>query len=60
MREARENAGMSQRELSQKLGKKSTYVFKLESGEIRRIDVVELSEYLKLLGSSLPDFLADI
>lgn len=57
MRELREKTGISQRDLSKMLGRNYTYVFNLESGEIRRIDVVELSEYLKAIGTSLPEFL---
>lgn len=55
----REQAGMSQRELSKKLGRTKTYVNKLESGEIRRIDVIELRDYLKVLGVELSDFLSE-
>lgn len=57
MREVREKAGLSQRELSKKLGQQSTYVYKLEAGIIRRIDIVELSEYLEAMDMTLIDFL---
>ena len=45
---AREDAGLSQRALSEKLKKAPTYVSKYERGE-RRLDVIELLEITKAL-----------
>lgn len=43
LREAREEKGISQRELSRLLGQQFTYIVKIERGT-RRTDVVELVE----------------
>ena len=45
---AREDAGLSQRALSEKLKKAPTYVSKYERGE-RRLDVIEFLEITKAL-----------
>ena len=45
---AREDAGLSQRALSEKLKKAPTYVSKYERGE-RRLDVIEFLEVTKAL-----------
>ena len=47
--EARENAGMTQAELAEKLGEYQSFVARLESGQ-RRVDVVELIELAEVLG----------
>lgn len=47
--EARENAGMTQTELAEKLGEYQSFVARLESGQ-RRVDVVELIELAEVLG----------
>ncbi len=46
---ARKNAGVTQVELSQRLGKPQSYVSKVEQGE-RRLDVIEFAEYASALG----------
>ncbi|MDC1205341.1 helix-turn-helix transcriptional regulator [Candidatus Pacebacteria bacterium] len=47
LREARENAGLTQSEAAENLAKPQSYISKIERGE-RRIDVVELSKIAKL------------
>lgn len=51
--EARENAGMTQTELAEKLGEYQSFVARLESGQ-RRVDVVELIELAEVLGFDAP------
>ncbi|MBE9128318.1 helix-turn-helix transcriptional regulator [Coleofasciculus sp. LEGE 07081] len=58
MRAAREKAGLSQRELSKKLGQQSTYVYKLEAGIIRRIDIVEIIRFADAIGITLNDLIS--
>jgi transcriptional regulator with XRE-family HTH domain len=47
--EIRKSAGLSQRDLAERLGKPRSFVSKLESRE-RRLDVVEFLAYSKALG----------
>lgn len=55
VRSLRLEAGLTQTELSQLLGKPQSYVSKYESGE-RRLDIIELSEVCSKCGLSLHDF----
>lgn len=48
IRRARESRGLSQRALSAKLGRMSSYVQKIENGE-RRVDVIEFLRICDLL-----------
>jgi len=48
IKRARESRGLSQRTLSTKLGKMSSYVQKIENGE-RRVDVIEFLRICDLL-----------
>ena len=56
LRRTREEAGVSQRELSRRLGKASSYIGKIEAGS-RRLDVIEMIRLLKTLGLDLTTFL---
>lgn len=47
--EAREQAGLTQTELADKLGEYQSFVARLESGQ-RRVDVVEFLELAEVLG----------
>ena len=49
MIEARKTAGLSQRELAERLDKPRSFVSKLESRE-RRLDIVEFLAYTRALG----------
>jgi len=49
--QAREEAGLSQQELADRLGRHQTYVSKCERGE-RRVDVIEFLEVMKAIGSN--------
>jgi transcriptional regulator with XRE-family HTH domain len=55
LREAREDAGLSQAQAARRLGRGQSYVSKSESGE-RRVDVIELQAFAKLYGVPLSFF----
>ena len=55
LKEAREESGFTQVEISQKLKKPQSYISKIERGE-RRIDVAELSILAKFYKKSLNYF----
>ncbi len=55
LRQARVEAGLTQVEAAEKLGKPQSYVSKCESGE-RRVDVVELKRLAKLYRKPLAYF----
>jgi transcriptional regulator with XRE-family HTH domain len=47
--EAREEAGLTQVELGERLGRPQTFVSKIERG-VRRVDVIEFVEIAKAIG----------
>ena len=47
LREARMDAGLTQAQVARRMGRRQSFVSKVESGE-RRVDVVELAELAKL------------
>lgn len=55
LRQLRQESGLTQAELAQRIGKPQSYVSKYESGE-RRIDVIELKEVCLACGNSLAEF----
>ena len=57
--EARENAGMSQRDLAKRLKKPQSYISKSETGE-RRVDPVELIAFCHGIGIPWVDFAAKV
>lgn len=57
VREARENAGMTQGEVAEALGRPLSFVSKCELGE-RRIDPVDLKKFAELFGKPLEYFYA--
>jgi transcriptional regulator with XRE-family HTH domain len=61
LREIRESAGFTQKDVAAKFGAHASFVSKCESGE-RRIDVVELADFCRVYGTSVPEVLerADI
>ena len=56
LREIREAKGVSQEELSERLGRPVTYIGKVELGA-RRLDVVELLQVCSLLSIEGADFI---
>jgi transcriptional regulator with XRE-family HTH domain len=57
--QAREEAGLSQQELADRLGRHQTYVSKCERGE-RRVDVIEFLEVMKAIGSNPIKFIKQL
>jgi len=58
LRETRENAGMTQVELAEKIGETQSYVSKVERGE-RRLDLVQLQSFCRALKTTLSAFVAE-
>jgi transcriptional regulator with XRE-family HTH domain len=56
LRQARENAGLTQQLVTERLDTYASFVSKVESGE-RRLDVVELASLCRVYGIALDDFL---
>jgi transcriptional regulator with XRE-family HTH domain len=56
LREARENAGLTQEDLAGRLSATQSFVSKCERGE-RRLDIIELRYWCDAIGLSLPTFL---
>ena len=59
LRDARENKGLTQTEVAQRLGQTQSFVSKVERGE-RRLDIVELRAFCSALGLSLLKFVEEI
>jgi len=57
--EIRDELGLSQRELAERLGQSRSYVSKVEIFE-RRMDFVQLVEWLRALGVDERKFLSDM
>ncbi len=57
LRKAREDAGLTQTQLAQRIGETQTFVSKCERGE-RRVDVVELRTFCQAFGLNLKQFVA--
>jgi len=56
LRQARQDAGMTQAEVGLRLGVRQSFVSKVESGE-RRLDPVELAQFAAVYGKPLEWFL---
>ena len=52
LRHLREDAGTTQAELAERLGRPQSFVSKYETGQ-RRLDLVELKQITEVLGASL-------
>jgi len=57
LRQARQDAGMTQAEVGRRLGVRQAWVSKVESGE-RRLDPIELAQFAAVYGKPLAWFLA--
>lgn len=57
LREERQTSGFTQVQLADRLGNRQTFISKLESGD-RRLDIIELFEYLDSIGSDPVDFVS--
>lgn len=56
LRQTRENAGLTQDQLAERLGETQSFVSKCERGE-RRIDIVELREFCLAMNTTLEKFI---
>lgn len=56
LKKAREEAGLSQVQLADRLGQTQTFISKCERGE-RRLDVIEVRDFCDAIGISFPDFI---
>lgn len=57
--DARQEAGLTQQQLADKLGRPQSFVSKVENGD-RRLDVIEFLEICRLLGADAPALLKQI
>jgi transcriptional regulator with XRE-family HTH domain len=57
LRDAREQAGLTQLAVARKLARPQSFVSKCESGE-RRVDVVELQEFARLYDKPISFFVS--
>jgi transcriptional regulator with XRE-family HTH domain len=57
LRSIRNEAGLSQSQLAERLGKPQSFVSKYESGE-RRVDILEVKEICEAVGISLSEFVS--
>ncbi|MFA6408527.1 MAG: helix-turn-helix transcriptional regulator [Candidatus Paceibacterota bacterium] len=56
LKEARLEAGLSQQDVADKLGKPQSYISKIESGE-RRLDVAEIKKFASIYKKDVSFFL---
>lgn len=56
LKKARVEAGLSQQEVADKLGKPQSYISKIESGE-RRLDVAEMKKFSEVYKKPIDYFL---
>jgi len=56
LKKARTEAGLSQQDVADKLGKPQSYVSKIESGE-RRLDVVEIKKFAAVYKKDIAFFI---
>ena len=59
LRKAREQAGITQEDMAARLGETQSFVSKCERGE-RRMDIVELREFCKVIGVTLERFVKQL
>ena len=59
LKAVREEAGISQELLAEKLGSTQTWVSKCERGD-RRLDIIELKNWCEALGLSLSEFVQEL
>jgi transcriptional regulator with XRE-family HTH domain len=55
LKNARKEAGLTQKQAAKSLGKNQSFISKCESGE-RRVDILELKVFAKLYGKTLDYF----
>lgn len=57
--ERRKRAGLTQRQLAEKLGRSNSFVWKIEAGE-RQVNVLEFVEIARALGVSAVELMAEL
>ena len=57
LKAARKEAGLTQADVAERLGRQQSFVAKCESGE-RRVDVVELQRFAELYGKPIEHFVS--
>lgn len=58
LRQVREAAGLTQKEVAQRLGKPASYVNKCQLGE-RRMDLVEIRAFCRALDKPIGEFIRE-
>lgn len=56
LRKARQDAGLTQEQLAERLGQTQSFISKCERGE-RRLDVVEIRRICQVMRLSFPEFI---
>ncbi len=59
LKNARKDAGLTQKEVGRKFGAHASFVSKCESGE-RRIDVIEFAAFCRIYGVTVADLLDQV
>ncbi|MDM4015140.1 helix-turn-helix domain-containing protein [Roseiconus lacunae] len=59
LRSTREQAGLRQEDVAERLGRPQSFVSKYESGE-RRLDILELYDVCEALGTSMAGFVESL
>ncbi len=59
LRQAREDAGLTQVQAAAKLRKPQSFVSRCETGE-RRVDVLEFEDFVKVYGAAATDLLPEL
>lgn len=59
LRNAREESGLTQSDVAERLGQTQSFVSKIERGE-RRLDVIELRAFCLAIGIPFTDFVAEL
>jgi transcriptional regulator with XRE-family HTH domain len=56
LKKARKEAGLTQREVAEKLGRTQSYISKVENGDLR-VDIIQLREFTGLYRKDIDYFL---
>jgi len=59
LRDAREDSGLTQSDVAERLGQTQSFVSKVERSE-RRLDVVELRAFCNAIGIQFSEFIAEV
>jgi transcriptional regulator with XRE-family HTH domain len=59
LRQTRKQVGLTQEQLAGRLGVTQSFIGKCERGE-RRVDILELRTFCAAMGTTLPEFIAEL